>query len=149
MSPARRKRTTGFSLIEVLVALTLFAIAVSAFTQSTFYALSSLQILQAAPTQDLDLQFVRERVLQIEDKEKAEDGGTIETLNSGEATWSTTIDPTDIVDLYKLVLTVEFKGTNELKEHKAEQTLYVFRKKWTSAADRKKAIKEKKEARKQ
>lgn len=149
MRPALKKRIAGFSLIEVLVALTLFAIAVSAFTQSTFYALSSLQILQAAPTQDLDLQFVRERVLQIENKEKAEDGGTIETLNSGEATWSTTIDPTDIVDLYTLLLAVEFKGTDKVKEHKAEQKLYVFRPKWTSAADRRKIIKEKKEARKE
>lgn len=148
MSPARQHRIIGFSLIEVLVALTLFAIAVSAFTQSTFYALSSLQMLQAAPTQDLDLQFVREQVLQIEDKEKAESGGSIETLNSGEATWSATIESADIIDLYTLVLTVEFKGTDEVNEHKAEQTLYVFRPKWTPAAERKKAIKEKREARK-
>jgi prepilin-type N-terminal cleavage/methylation domain-containing protein len=133
----------GFSLIEVLVALTLFAIAVSAFTQSTFYALSSLQILQTGPTNDLDLRFVREHVLNIEDKEKIESGGTLQTLHSGEATWSITLEPTDILDLYAMTLSVEFAEGSETKDRKIEQKLYVLRPKWTDANDRKKALKEK------
>lgn len=137
----------AFSLIEVLVALTLFAIAVTSFTQSTFYALTSLNILQSAPARDLDLSFVREQVLQIEKQEKVQEGGTIETLNSGEATWTASVEPTDIIDVYRLTLSTEFKGTQDIKTYETKQVLYIFRPKWTDTADRKKSLQEKKDKR--
>tara|TARA_B100000965_G_scaffold347668_1_gene319868 strand:- start:683 stop:1123 length:441 start_codon:yes stop_codon:yes gene_type:complete len=142
-----RRSRTAFSLVEVLLALTLFAIAVTALSRSCFYALSSQEALKKNPSLDQDFRFVRQHMLGLEKQEDVEEGGTLETLNSGEATWSVSVETTDILDLFKAALTVEFPSADDNKGITREETLYLLRPQWTSPVDRSNLLQEKKNKR--
>ena len=61
-----------------------------------------------------DLLWVRSQIFEEADYEKLEEGGDIQALGIGEVKWETEIEMTEVLDLYKVRLTLEYDGNDEM-----------------------------------
>lgn len=132
MIPAIHKgpQPKGFSLIEVVIAVAIAGIAFFMLTQTFFNVLLTLESLEAESDHQKDVRFVRRTVIQITDRDEIEDGGEITTLDLGEAEWRMEIEETEIVDLFKAALEIEFENPDGEPIEYAE-TLYLMRPTWS------------------
>ena len=94
------KYTKGFSLIEVLIALALFAVCSNLIASAFINALLARERNPASDYQDIAIDTVRKQLLLEKNFEDAEEGGTLTLLEKGEASWTVEIYPTDIIDLF-------------------------------------------------
>jgi prepilin-type N-terminal cleavage/methylation domain-containing protein len=123
-------RSKGFSLIEVVVAVAIAGIAFFILTQTFFNVLLTLESLEAESDYQKDVRFVRRQVIQIADRDELEDGGEITTLDLGEAQWLAEIEETEIVDLFKVQLEIEFENP-EGEPILYEEIIFLMRPTWS------------------
>lgn len=90
---------SGFSLIEVVVALALFAMAAVVLSASFVNALLAREHGLSHELRDVDIRAVRMQLLLEPSLHDAETGDSYETLSNGLATWDAVIEPTEVVDL--------------------------------------------------
>ena len=133
MSKLRR----GFTLIEVILATILFAVAAVGFVQTAFYIHRALEQIESQDSREADIRFVRQTVLAIEQRKILEEGDEMNTLNSGVAMWEVEIEETTVPDLFKVILTIAFDGDSNSGEPHIDE-LYIFRKgsDWSQPVDR-------------
>jgi prepilin-type N-terminal cleavage/methylation domain-containing protein len=121
--------SSGFSLIETLVAVAIAGIAFFVLTETFFNVLLTLEALESEADYQKDIRFVRSQVIQIADRDELLDGGEIQTLDLGEATWDADLAPTDVLDLFALDLYIRFENPEgDPFEH--EERLYLLRPTW-------------------
>jgi len=125
----------GFSLIEVLVAIAIWGVAVTVLLQAFVNTLTVLDHLETDSSRDLDLKFIRNNILQEADLDTFEEGGEITTLNMGTAHWEAEVEPTSIPNLFEVLLTIEFEGT-DVEIPTIEETIYVLRPTWSDPLDK-------------
>ena len=125
----------GFTLIEVILAIILFAMAAVLLIQPVVDISNGLAQFNTDDILDADIRFVRRTVLAIESRDELETGDDIETLNSGHAVWEVEIEETEIVDLFILDLTIILDG-EERKDEPYHYALYVLRPAWSEAGER-------------
>jgi hypothetical protein len=104
-------------------------------TETFFNVLLTLEKLESESDYQKDVRFVRSQIIQIADPDDVEDGGEISTLNLGEAVWSAEIEPTETVDLFKLLLEIEFENPDGEPIPYSEQ-LYLLRPTWGDSFER-------------
>lgn len=127
----------GFTLIEVTVALAIFALAAVALTQSFLGGLFSLENFKFDDSKEDSLMFVYSKVISVKERGAVEKGGSIQTIESGIAKWSASIEKTAVLELYKVIVTVVFedeKFANLKRPHQEE--FYVYRPKWAELGER-------------
>lgn len=130
------RRCTGFTLIEVLVALAVFLVAASGLIYAVFNTQLGLLALQRETEQIDDLRFVRNLVLQEPDLRVFERGGEVTTLDRGVARWEAEVEETSLLHLFRVMLQIEFEPPlGETERFISEETLYVLRPTWTEPAD--------------
>ena len=142
MSVARNR---GFSLIEVILAIALFAISAVVLSQSFVNGLQILDAFQSKKSFYQDLQFVRRQVLTIADRDEIEAGGEIETVGSGRARWDAAIESTNVVDLHKVTLTVTFSGKDGRESEEVQKEHYLLRPTWSDLTERLELLEKKRE----
>lgn len=123
----------GFTLIEVILALTVFAAAATVILAGFTNALQALWTARERPVTNDDLRFVRREILQIGEREAFEEGGSIETLASGMADWETEIEPAEVLDLFRVRLTVRLDNAESGERETHVQELYLLRPGWMEA----------------
>lgn len=131
----RSHRRSGFSLIELLIALGVFAFAMVLISQTFFNILSALQRHEQQKQNINDLRFVRSQALLEADLDTFEDGGEIETLDSGRARWEADVEPTELPHFFRVQLRVMFSGSERTAAWEHAETLYLLRPTWSEAAD--------------
>ncbi|MGB0344954.1 MAG: PulJ/GspJ family protein [Coraliomargarita sp.] len=136
----------GFTLIEVVVALAIFAAASVGLTMAFTSILTARQHGVQSDLLDADLRAVRIQLLLEPDLEAAEEGDTMETLSCGEAEWSAEIQPTDVVDLFQVRFFVEFTDPPEGLPDTYSETLYLLRPTWSEKDERDDLLADKREA---
>ena len=85
------KQIKGFSLIEVLIALALFAICSNLIASAFINALLARERDPSLTYQDIAINTVRRQLLLEKNLEDAEEGGTLTLLEKGQASWTTEI----------------------------------------------------------
>ena len=147
MSPKILKHTPakGFSLIEVLIALTLFAIASNVIGSAFINALLSRERNNDNSYRDIAIQTARKQLLLEKNIDDAEDGGSIETLELGEVDWYAEIIPTDMVDLFEVNLFIEFFDLKGDQSTNYNETLLLLRPTWSESDERSSLLQDKKE----
>lgn len=133
-----RRRRGGFTLLEVLLASSLFAITLLSFAGIYIGILNSLEAVKLDHALTEELRWLRERVLSEGDRDALEKGGSVQTLDLGAATWRVGISPTGVADLFQIELSVEV-GEGD-KRHQKTDTLQVLRPTWSDAVERGKII---------
>ena len=69
--------------------------------------------------------------------EELEDGGEIEALTIGEILWETEIEMTNVLDLYRVKLSLEYDGNDELGIDSGTRvsTMLILRPGWANGSD--------------
>lgn len=132
MIPATQSKASGsgFSLIEVVIAIAIMGISFFLLTETFFNILLTLDSLEAQSDYQKDVRFVRREIIQIADREELEDGGEITTLDLGKAAWEVELEETEIVDLFKVDLLIEFENPGgEPLEYR--ENLFLLRPTWS------------------
>ncbi len=135
----------GFSLIEVVVALALFAMASVVLTSSFVNALLAREHGQSNDLRNADIRAVRMQLLLEPNRDDAEDGDRYETLNHGTANWEATIEPTNVIDLFLVQFHIEFSEPPEGSDPSHTETLYLLRPTWSESDERSDLLQDKKD----
>ena len=128
---------SGFMLVEVLIALALFGLSAVILVDGAFVATRVAREMVDTRELEQDLIWVRSQVLRIADYEKFSEGGEIESLSMGGVSWETEVEMTDVLDLYKVVLRLEYEGNEdyEIEAGERESAMYLLRPTWGGHGD--------------
>lgn len=143
---AGRAPSGGFSLIEVLIALAIFAAASTVLVSAFASAMLARERSVGNDLLHADIRAVRMQLLLEPSLEAAEDGGNYPTLNHGEATWQAVIEPTEVVDLFRVELQIEFSAPPEDQTGTHSEQLYLLRPTWSEAGERSELLADKRAA---
>jgi general secretion pathway protein I len=99
---SRSKRVAAFTLVEVLIAVAIFAMAASVLMSAFVNALLSRESAVQYDLLNADIRAVRMQLLLEPNLEDAEDGDEYETVHSGEASWEAQVVPTTWSTFFKL-----------------------------------------------
>ena len=126
----------GFSLIEVVIAVALFAAASVVLTSAFVNALLAREHGQNNLMRTDDIRAVRLQLLLEANRDDAENGGDLETLHSGLATWSCSIEESQIIDLFKVLFKIKFSDPIEGTDKNYQESLYLLRPTWSESDKR-------------
>lgn len=127
---ARVRRRAGFTLLEVLVALAIFAMASIALAGAYLNILNAYDIASHLNENDADVDFARSLVLNEPDRKKLEQGGDFDSATGGHVHWTVDIQSTNEADLFTVTFTCEVSQPNTTPQ-KTVQTFTVLRPTWT------------------
>lgn len=124
-------------LVEVLIALALFGLSAVILVDGAFVATRVAREMVDTRELEQDLIWVRSQVLRIADYEKFSEGGEIESLSMGGVSWETVVEMTDVLDLYKVVLRLEYEGNEDynIEAGERESAMYLLRPSWGGHGD--------------
>ena len=143
---SRSKRVAAFTLVEVLIAVAIFAMAASVLMSAFVNALLSRESAAKYELLDADIRAVRMQLLLEPNLEDAEDGDEYETVHSGEASWEAQVVPTNVVDLFQVELSMRFSEPPEGLVADYTETLYLLRPTWSESDERSDLLQDKREA---
>ena len=131
------KSGEGFMLIEVLIALALFGMAAVFLVDGISVASRTMRLMKDTREMEQDLLWARSQIFKEHRYEKIEDGGEIKALTIGEIIWETEIEMTEVVDLYSVVLTMEYEGNDEIgiEPGKRISKMFLLRPGWANESD--------------
>lgn len=133
-SPARRSR--AFTLIEVLIALAILAIAavvLGAAYANTLHAHAAIaQRADAGNAMD----FLRDQLLNETEREKIEKGGDLNLPDDRRLRWEAKLEDTLVPDLFKVTITTRVSGGTLKADEESTETLMLLRPTWSDAATR-------------
>jgi prepilin-type N-terminal cleavage/methylation domain-containing protein len=134
MNLSRRK---GFMLIEILIALALFGLTAVYLVEGAFIASRTIRIMKDTRELEQDLLWARSEIFRETDYEKLKDGGDLPTISMGEIQWEANVEMTDIVDLFKVTLLLEYDGNDDLGVEAGERqyVMLMLRPTWGSHND--------------
>ncbi|MGZ0657192.1 type II secretion system protein [Coraliomargarita sp. W4R53] len=141
-----RRSRAAFTLVEVLIAVAIFAMT-SSVLMSAF--VNALLARESAANYDLlnaDIRAVRMQLLLEPNLEDAEDGDDYETLHCGDASWEAQIVPTNVVDLFLVQFSIRFSAPPEDLPGEYSETLYLLRPTWSETDERSELLQDKREA---
>ena len=130
----------GFTLLEVLVALAIFAMAAVVLGATYVNALNAYEAVGRRNEYDADLQFVRAALLTEPDRDKAEEGGDLDLGGGKRAHWQADVAPTDSVDLFTVTWSCEINDPARQKPYHATQTILLLRPTWSDPVERTKLL---------
>ena len=124
-------------LIEVLIALALFGMAAVFLVDGISVASRTMRLMKDTREMEQDLLWARSQIFKEHRYEEIEDGGEIKALTIGEITWETEIEMTEVVDLYSVVLTMEYEGNDEIGIEPGERIskMFLLRPGWANESD--------------
>lgn len=141
----RLQRSHAFTLIEVLIALAVFAMAATYLTSTFVNALTARERSVSNDMLHADIQAVRMQLLLEPNLDDAEDGGEYPTLHHGEAFWQARIEPTGVVDLFQVELAIEFSDPPEDGPDRHEEKLHLLRPTWSEGDERSDLLEDKRQ----
>jgi len=130
------RRGTGFTLIEVLVSIAIFALAAVILGSAYVNVLGGYQCMRGSAADESDIAFVRGLVLAEPKREVVEKGGDVRRADQGTVHWSAEIEPTNRADLFRVTIECELPTTGPTPVRRVRDSFLVLRPTWSEAADR-------------
>ena len=100
----------AFMLVEVLIALAIFGLSAVYLVDGAFIASRTIRVMKDTRELEQDLLWARSEIFRETDYEKMEEGGDLPTISMGEIRWETEIEMTEVLDLFKVKLLLEYDG---------------------------------------
>ena len=129
-SRSRVPRARAFTLVEVLVALVIFAMAAVILGSSYLNVLVSYETMSRGVQVNEDFAFARQLVLREPDRQKLEQGGEFETASGRRASWSVEITSTTVPNVFHVAFTCEIADPTRTEPQKKTQQFTVLRPTW-------------------
>ncbi len=130
---SRRRRIAGrdaFTLLEVLVALVIVAMAVVVLGASYLNVLTTYEAAARGMTVNEDFAFARDQILREPDRKKLEEGGEFEAIGGRRVTWSVEIESTSMPNVFQVAFTTELADPARPEPERRTQRLVVLRPTW-------------------
>lgn len=127
----------GFTLVEVLVALAILALAAVALGTAYVNLLMTHASLRESDGSGEDMQWARAALLVEPELATVERGGDVVLPDGRSANWRATVTPTGVSDLFDVVLELDAPppgGSGDIVHSK--QTLRLLRPTWSTEAER-------------
>lgn len=119
-----RCRKMGFSLVESILALALFAMSAFVVSQICYNCAYPLDMPDKDTQLESDIQRAIEAVLAVTDYDSLSDEIEIDTISGDTLKASCEAEPTPIADLFALTITIEGKNVKRIKK------MFVVRPSW-------------------
>jgi general secretion pathway protein I len=124
----------GFTLIEVMVALMIFALTAVVLGGAYVNVLNSFEIARKANVNDDDLSFARSQLLSQADLPTAQTGAEFDD-GDRHVKWSATIDPATVTDLFTVTFTCVITDPS-VPTRNVVETFMLLRPTWSDPAAR-------------
>jgi len=132
----KSKIPRAFTLIEVLVALSIFAMAAVVLGASYVNVLLSYETAASSTQGDEEVKFARAQLLAIADPKKIEEGGDFDSTGGRRVHWSAQIESTETADLFLVHFLCEINDPAAPDTPKIAQDFRVLRPTWSDPAER-------------
>ncbi len=136
MSPAFPRPQRGFTLIEVLVSLAIFALAAVVFSATYLNIIGSYRSMGGRHQTEEDWKWLRSVVLAEPERTKVEQGGTLALADGRQIVWSAKIEPDGVADLFQLTLEAESAASGSEEAWKRHESFHLLRPAWSDPAER-------------
>jgi general secretion pathway protein I len=125
------KSRSAFTLLEILIALAIFAFAAVVIASAYLNVLLSYDIAARSNALDADLAYARSIVLAEPDVEKLEKGGEFDTADNRHVKWGVEIVPTSLADVFTVNFSCELAESFGGDTKKHTETFTVLRPTWS------------------
>lgn len=125
----------GLTLIEVMVALAIFALAAIVLGAAYVNVLVAYDAAQRSNQTDQDLRFARGQLLAEADRDKAEKGNDFDTAGGRRVKWHATIETTTIADLFQVTFVCEVAEASAASPATVTETFTLLRPTWADAVE--------------
>ena len=146
----RTRPARGFSLLEVLIALVIFAIAAVVLGAGYLNILNDYAVIGRGTGEDQDVAYAREELLTQADLPTASAGDEYDTDDGGptapksgtsgisrHVAWTVVITPTNTTDLFDVAFTCTItSGSPDYPARTVNQHFMLLRPTWSAPADR-------------
>jgi general secretion pathway protein I len=130
------KISPAFTMLEVLVALAIFAAMAVVLVASYLNILTAYEVAGRGPAGELDVRFAREMLLAEGSLDAALAGADFEGADGGRVKWKAEIEPTETADLFFVTFTCEIDATKDTPARNVAETFRLLRPTWSQPADR-------------
>ncbi len=127
---------SAFTLLEVLVALAIFAMGAIVLGSAYVNVLASYAVINRTTNHDDDIYFARTALAREADLQRAEEGDEFESHDGRRVRWSAEIEPTNVADLFTVHFTCELQDTGEQQPRVVTQTFRLLRPTWSDPGER-------------
>jgi general secretion pathway protein I len=131
-----RRAAGGFTFIEVLVALAIFAFSGLVLASAYMNVLSAQHAALQRDANAADCRLVREALCAEPTLTKVTDWNELELPDQSTARWRATVTPTNVADLFDVSLEIDLPKTADRKEATIITTCRLLRPTWSQPADR-------------
>ncbi len=126
----------GFTLIEVLVSLAIFALAAVVLSVAYLNIIGSYRAMAGRHQEQEDWKWVRSTVLAEPERAKIEAGGRLTLADGHQVVWSAKVESAGVADLFQLTLEAEAMGSGGLDSWKRSEFIHLLRPAWSDPAER-------------
>jgi general secretion pathway protein I len=134
MRPGSQSSRSAFTLIEVMIALSIFAMAAIVLGAAYVNVLTSYEVAARGTQDDEDFRFARQQLLAVAELKKVEDGDEFEGANGRKVRWTAEVTPTTMPDLFDVIFKCEISDSSKKRE--LTESFRLLRPTWSVAADR-------------
>ncbi|MEI6107243.1 MAG: prepilin-type N-terminal cleavage/methylation domain-containing protein [Opitutae bacterium] len=128
----------GFTLLEVLVSLAIFALAAVILAAAYVNTLTAFDAAARQQGRQQDLTWVRAGILAEPERKVVEEGGELVLPDDRRVRWEAEITPTGVADLFQVTLHCTFTGSGRAGAWTQDSQLMVLRPTWSESDAREK-----------
>lgn len=127
-------RRAAFTLIEVMVALAIFALVAVVLGAAYANVLNGYVVMGRADQDAQDISYARQALLTQPDLQTAENGDEFDTAEGRHLIWTSEITQAGVADLFTVTFTCEITGPQNY-DHKVAETFMLLRPTWSDPTD--------------
>jgi general secretion pathway protein I len=132
----RRGHASGFTLLEVLVALVVFALTAAVLGAAYINVLISYQLAGRDTSDDLDVGYARQQILTQPDLPTAKAGDEFDDADGRHVKWTADVEPTTTADLFTVTMTCVISAPALPQPRTVTQSFMLLRPTWSDPTDR-------------
>jgi len=128
----------GFTIIEVLIALAIFAGAAVMLSATYLNVINGYAIIEHEGDYQNEIKFARTTLLTEADLETVEKGGEFEGSGGRHISWKASVEPTQTADLFTVTFECEINAADMKQPMRTTDTFRLLRPTWSKSEDREK-----------